>query len=119
MSINNTELQQPNRLSTHSPVKHKAIEIVHQRPALHLQWVPSQVGVLSNERADGEARGRIQPAEVSTDIQVRVQSINAAIDNFTRKSLKDLRGNKSWKCFAIGDRIPMYLESAEEHSFAL
>ncbi|GIX79211.1 hypothetical protein CDAR_421121 [Caerostris darwini] len=51
-----TELQQPNRLSTHSPVKPKAIEIVHQRPVLHLQWVPSHVGDLGNERADVMAK---------------------------------------------------------------
>ncbi|GIY41613.1 hypothetical protein CDAR_559081 [Caerostris darwini] len=71
--------------------------------------VPGHVEILGNDRTDVMSK---HGAGVSTSTQDR-NHITAFINNFPRKSLKDLSCNKRWKCLATEGHIPMHLEHAE------
>lgn len=80
-----------------------------------LQWIPSHVGVLGNERADQLAKqgtSLTQPDNPSSLTSAK-NKINNTLKAYTRSSLKELSSGKQWEDLAYKREIPYNLPRAE------
>ncbi|GIY53832.1 reverse transcriptase [Caerostris darwini] len=73
------------------------------------------MGIPDDEKADIMPKNGAEFNQTEFPLTLRTECnyIIATIDNLTSKNLKDLSGNKRWKCRTTGARILMHLKRAE------